>query len=110
MLAEKIVEDAHIRTLHGGRGEEVSLTMAELRREYWISRLGSLTKKVRKACYGYKKFQTTAFNNPPPEKLPEDRIVGSRTFEVIGVDYAGPIHYRTNNKSRVSKAYLLLFS
>ena len=45
MLAEKIVEDAHIRTLHEG----VCLTMAEVRKEYWIPRLRSLTKKVRKA-------------------------------------------------------------
>ena len=55
MLAEKIVEDAHIRTLHGG----VSLTMAEVRREYWIPRLRPLTKKVRKASYGCKRFQVT---------------------------------------------------
>ena len=67
MLADKIVEDAHIRTLHVG----VSLTMAKVRREYWIPRLWLLTK-VRKACYGCKRFQLTAFNNPPPGELPED--------------------------------------
>ena len=82
MLAEKIVRDAHIRTLHGG----VSLTMAEVRREYWIPSLRSLTKKVRKTCYGCKRFQVTALINPLPGELPEDRTVGSRPFEVIGVD------------------------
>ena len=87
MLAEKIVEDAHIKTLHG----EVSLTMAEVQREYWIPHLQSLTKKVRKACYGCKRFQVTAFNNPTPGELPGDRTVGSRPFGVIGVDYAEPI-------------------
>ena len=55
MLAKKIVEDAHIRTLHG----RVNLTMAEVRREYWIPRLQSLTKKVRKASYDCKRFQVT---------------------------------------------------
>ena len=71
--------------------------------------LWSLTKKVRKACYGCKRFQVTAFNNPPPGELPEDRTVRSRPFEVIGADYAEPMYYRTN-MSRGSKAYLLLFS
>ena len=75
MLAEKIVEDTHIRTLHGG----VSLTMAEVRREYWIPRRRSLTKKIRKACYDCKRFQVTTFNNPPPGELPEDRTVSNRS-------------------------------
>ena len=82
MLADKIVEDVHIRTLHGG----VNLTTAEIRREYWIACLRSLIL-VRKKCYGCKRFQVTAFNNPPPGELPEDQTVGSRPFEVIGVDY-----------------------
>ena len=62
VMAEKIIEDAHIRTLHG----TVSLTMAKVRREYRIPRLRSLTKKVRKACCGCKRFQVTAFNKPRP--------------------------------------------
>lgn len=48
----------------------------------------SCTKKVRKACYGYQRYELTALNNPPPGELPEDRTVGSRRFEVIGVEYA----------------------
>ena len=77
-LAEKIVKDAHMQKFHGG----VNLTMTEVQREYWIPRLRSLTKKVRKACHGCKRFQVTAFNNPPPGKLLEDRAVGSRPSEV----------------------------
>ena len=103
MSVEKIVEDAHIRILHGG----VSLTMAEVRREYWIPRLRSLTK-VRKACHDCKRPQVTAFNNLSPGELPEDRTVGSRSFEVLGVDHAGPIYYHTK-KSRGSKVFLLIF-
>ena len=68
MLAENIVEDTHIKTLHGG----ASLTMVEVRREYWIPRLRSLTKNFRKACYSCKRFRVTTFNNPPPGELPEE--------------------------------------
>ena len=51
-LAEKIVENAHIKTMYEG----VNLTMTEMQREYLIPRLQSLTKRVRKACYGWKTF------------------------------------------------------
>ena len=30
-----------------------------------------LTEKVTKVCYGCKRFQKTAFDNPPPGELPE---------------------------------------
>ena len=68
-----------------------------------------VTHQEDQKSYGCKRlFQVTAFNNAPPGELLEDRTVGSRTFEVIRVDYAGPIYYRTN-KSRGSKVYMLLF-
>ena len=35
LLAKKIVQEAHIRTLHGG----VSLTMGEAIKNYWIPKL-----------------------------------------------------------------------
>jgi hypothetical protein len=46
LLSQKIVEEAHQHTLHGG----VGLTMAHIRTRYWIPRLRRLVKKVRKRC------------------------------------------------------------
>ena len=104
-LAFKIAQDAHLRTMHGG----VSMTMAEIRKSYWIPKLRCLVKKIRKDCHGCKRFQVTAFADPPPGNLPLDRTVGSRAFQVIGVDYAGPLYYKVGpNKER--KAYVLLFA
>ena len=51
MLLEKLVQDAHMLTLHGG----VGLTMALIRLDYWIPRLRQLTKKVINGCFGCKK-------------------------------------------------------
>ena len=92
-------------TLHGG----VGLTMAFIRRDYWIPRLRQLTKKVINGCFGCKKFQAKAFGSPPPGNLPIDRTMGSAPFQVLGVDYAGPILYKINKK-RDGKAYILLFA
>ena len=43
LLVEKIVQEAHIRTING----EVSLTMAKVRKNYWIPKLRGLAKKIR---------------------------------------------------------------
>ena len=109
MLAEKIVQDAHIRTLHGReRGEEGKLNNGR-RTKRILDTFSMATHQEDQKSYGCKRlFQVTAFNNAPPGELLEDRTVGSRTFEVIRVDYAEPIYYRTN-KSRGSKVYVAFF-
>ena len=104
-LSEKIVQDAHLLTLHGGVGS----TMAHVRQEYWIPRLRQLAKTVINHCYGCKKLHATRFHNPPPGNLPVDRTEGSYPFQVVGVDYAGPIAYKVSKKLE-GKAYILLFA
>ena len=105
LLSEKLVQDTHTLMLYGG----VGLTMAFIRRDYWMPRLRQLTKKVIRGCFGCKKFQATAFHRPPPGNLPVDRTVGSVPFQVLGVDYAGPITYKISKK-KDGKAYILLFA
>ena len=101
----KLVEEAHRRTLHGG----VGLTMARIRERYWVPRLRRLTKKVIKQCYGCRRFQVRAAARPPPGNLPRDRTEGNRAFQVVGVDFAGPIKYRVTQKKE-GKAYIILYA
>ena len=105
ILGLRLVEEAHKETLHGG----VGLTMARVRTRHWISKLRQLTKKVRKSCYGCKKFPASAYAAPPPGNLPTTRTQGTNPYQVIGVDYAGPIRYRVS-KQREGKAYVLLYA
>jgi hypothetical protein len=74
-LVEKIVMHEHVCTLHGG----VGMTMAAVRKCYWIPRLRQLTKKVRINCNGCKRFQEPPL--PPTGKLPKDRTQGKRPFQ-----------------------------
>ena len=83
--------------------------MTSICQEYWVPRLRQLTKKVIRGCYGCKKFQVTAFANPPTASLPTNRTEGSVPFEVLGVDFAGPITYKLTPKKE-GKAYILLFA
>ena len=104
VLARKLVEVVHLKTFHG----EVGMTMAGIREKYWIPKLRRLARQVIRSCHGCK-FQAVAFTNPPPENLPQDRTEGNIPFQVIGVDYAGPILYRSG-KSGEGKAHVILYS
>ena len=102
---EKLVEEAHWRTLHGG----VGMTMAHVRQKYWVPKLRRLAKRRIKSCYGCRKFQAIAVAKQPPGNLPQDRTKGDHAFQVVGVDYAGPLSYRTK-KGKTAKGYIVLYA
>ena len=53
-FTEKLVQElVHLRTLHGG----VGLTMAQIRKRYWVPKLRSLAKQQIKTCCGCRRFQ-----------------------------------------------------
>ena len=62
-----------------------------------------------KSCHGCRRFQAQAFSSPPQGDLPKDRTEGQTPFQVVGVDYAGPLKYRKNAKTE-GKAYVLLYA
>ena len=101
----KLVERSHKVTLHGG----VGLTMAEVREKFWIQRLRRLARRVIKSCYGCKRSRATHLPNPAPGQLPKDRTEGNSPFQVVGIDYAGPIRYRNRNKQQ-GKAYIIVYA
>ncbi|XP_044179547.1 uncharacterized protein LOC122961023 [Acropora millepora] len=104
MYSEKFVQEAHEATSHGGVG-----LMTKVRERHWIPRLRRLVKRVVKKCPGCKRFQAVALAAPPPGLLSQDRTEGSYPFEVVGVDFAGPIEFKTSTK-RESKAYIILYA
>ena len=105
VFTEKLVQEAHLRTLHGG----VGLTMTQIRKRYWIPKLRSLAKRQIKSCYGCRRFQASAVVKPPPGVLPKERTEGNHAFQVIGVDYAGPLKYRKKS-GKEGKAYIVLYT
>lgn len=103
-FTQKLVFQAHLATLHGG----VGLTMAKVREKYWVPRLRRLVKKMRGTCNGCKRLRAKPYPAPPPGNLPSTRTEGSTPFQVVGVDFAGPIRYKSTPKTE-SKAYLVLY-
>ena len=92
---EKFVTQAHLATLHGG----VVSTMAKVREQYWVPRLRRSTKRVVKNCYECRRFQAHVFSSPPQGNLPKDTTEGQTPFQVVGVDYAGPLKHQKGEKT-----------
>ena len=58
---------------------------------------------------GCKRFQAAAFRNTLPGNLPVECTTSSVPFQVVDVDYAGPISYKTSSKRKTGNTYILLF-
>ena len=69
----------------------VTLTMTSTRGRYWIPKLRQLTKRIIKDCYGCKRYHLKPYETPPPGQLTKDRTSRNREFQVIGLNFAGPI-------------------
>ena len=83
--------------------------MTKVQELFWVPRLRALVENVLKACSGCKRFQAMALAKLPPGLLSTDCTEGSTPFEVIGIDFAGPIKYRIRAKTE-GKAYLALYA
>ena len=101
---QKVVEQAHQNTLHGG----VAMTMAKVRDRFWVPKLRCLVKRIRSNCHGCVRFRAQAYQSPPIGNLPTTRTQGTTPFQVLGVDFAGPIRYRAKTMVE-KKAYLVLY-
>ncbi|XP_022794066.1 uncharacterized protein LOC111332863 [Stylophora pistillata] len=83
--------------------------MATVRELYWVLRLRRLTKRIVKSFHSSLRFQAQAFLSPPQGDLPRDHTEGQTPFQVVGVNYAGPLKYHKNAKTE-GKAYVLLYA
>ena len=98
----KVVQYAHVTTLHGG----VGLTMAKVREVQWVPRLRKLTKRVLRNCWGCKRFKLWLLLGP----LPRNRTEGDNPFSIIGVDFTRPVEYLQRKSKKEQKAYIVIYS
>ena len=101
VLAEKLVEEAHLQTIHG----EVTLTMAKIRNQYWIPTLRQLLKIIIKKCYRCKSFNISHYPKPSQGLIPTDITKQDLPFSVTGKDYAGSFICKIKEKRDI-KVYL----
>ncbi|XP_070571221.1 uncharacterized protein [Ptychodera flava] len=104
-LARRIIEHCHLQTLHGG----VATTMSKIREKYWIPKLRSIVKSIRHECGYCVKYRAKVLDAPATSALPTYRTVFTEPFDVTGVDFAGPLMYKSE-KYETRKAYIALFT
>ena len=100
-----LVRHSHEQIGHGG----VSSTMGKVRERYWIPKLRTIVKSVVHKCYTCKKYRAKRLAAPPTAALPEFRTTLTEPFAVTGVDFAGPLLYRSEQKT-TEKAYIILYT
>ncbi|XP_055921716.1 uncharacterized protein LOC129952857 [Eupeodes corollae] len=105
-IAKLIVDHFHSSNCHAG----VSLLFAILRQEYYIIGCRNLLRKIVHKCVPCFR-QQKATSTQQMGNLPADRVLFSRPFSKVGVDYAGPITLRLarGRNPKFTKAYIALF-
>ena len=99
----KIIRTAHKKSMHEG----VTITISNTRTYYWIPSLRKRTKSIIKKRHHCVRYRAMPFPSTKPGLLPKQTTEECHPFQAIGVDYAGPIYYRSKNKA-LSKSYILL--
>ena len=89
-----LIEATHQRLMHLG----YKTTWSEVKRRFWIVNGRALVKKTLSKCVKCKQRHARHFKEEAAS-LPEARVREADPFEVVGVDYAGPLFYWTNDEA-----------
>ncbi|GFV07255.1 integrase catalytic domain-containing protein [Trichonephila clavipes] len=101
-----VIRQFHLRGFHSG----TQMTLSLIRQHYWIPDGLSTVRREIKRCIECCRFNSKP-SYPKMGDLPKQRITQTRPFEIVGIDFAGPIltkcqHLRKANKF---KSYICLF-
>lgn len=99
-FSEPLIRKAHDDVMHSG----VQAILNQLREMYLILKSRQMTKSCVKCCLISRCARIKA-GQQVSALLPKERINKVQAFE-IGVDFAGPVYVKPNNK----KAYIALFT
>ena len=85
-IVRLLIEDVHQKELHAG----VNHTLVALRNEFWITNGRRAVKNVVKSCLKCRMYMPKRLT-VPMAPLPEDRVNEASPFEIIGIDFTGPV-------------------
>ena len=92
-LVQKMVEYTHENLHHAG----VNIIINHLRERFWILSCRRLVKSVVKKCTTCRRYNESSAITPPTV-LPENRVREAATFEITGIDLAGPLFLKDKQK------------
>uniref|UniRef100_A0A1I7WA91 Integrase catalytic domain-containing protein n=1 Tax=Heterorhabditis bacteriophora TaxID=37862 RepID=A0A1I7WA91_HETBA len=86
-----------IRDIHAKHHKGTAHTMATVRDRYWIPQLRRQVRGVIKRCIPCQKMNNLSYKYPKMTNLPSRRVIRSRPFEHVGLDYFGPLTVTSRN-------------
>ncbi|XP_037048786.1 uncharacterized protein LOC119083230 [Bradysia coprophila] len=93
---EKLIVEEHLRCGHAG----THFLVNKLRERFWIVHAKKAVKRVIKKCTTCIRFSRSPVT-VPTAPLPENRVKNAKVFEITGVDLAGPLYLKSNEKQWV---------
>ena len=81
--------------------------MAAVRNEFWIPKLRTVVKHIKRECESCKILMATPYPAPDVGQLPLLRTTAKYPFAVTGVDFVGP--FCAKGKEGEEKAYVTVF-
>ena len=96
-LVNLIIEEKYVELKHAG----VQITMNALREKFWVLGGRQIIRSVIKSCISCRRYDARPLGSVPAP-LPLDRIREAAVFEVVGVDFAGPIYLKGGQKVWIS--------
>lgn len=103
-VVERLIFDLHKENCHAGPQILTSI----LRKQYWILGGRRSIRSVLNSCTRCKRY-TSKNLEVAPTPLPESRVRDAKIFEVTGVDLAGPLYIKGDDKS-TKKVWVCMFT
>ncbi|XP_065062455.1 uncharacterized protein LOC135689235, partial [Rhopilema esculentum] len=100
-----VIEDCHERVMHEG----LKATLTEYRSSFWTTKGRQYVKKILRDCRKCKKVQGKSYGVPSVAPLPEFRVKEVPPFTYIGIDFAGPLFYKSKI-GKMEKCYIALYT
>lgn len=104
-FTQLVIEDCHHRIKHDG----LKATLTEYRTRFWTTKGRQYVKKVIRNCCKCKRIQGKSYGVPPVTPLPEFRVEQIPPFTNVGVDFAGPLYFKSKN-GKMEKCYIVLYT
>ncbi|GFW81638.1 integrase catalytic domain-containing protein [Trichonephila clavipes] len=88
-----LIRSVHKKNCHAG----IQIMQSLIRERFWIIRARKTIKSILNECFICARFKVKSLSSGP-SPLPPDRVNDCATFEVVGIDLAGPLFLKTGEK------------
>ena len=95
-VVDQLIREEHIKNNHAG----IQTLMGILREKVWILQTRKAIKRIISQCVKCRRH-TTKSPGVHPAPLPSNRVKDAKTFQITGVDLAGPLFLKKNVKAWV---------